>query len=91
MGCCVSTGEEMVIKSNILLTEPELLENEKKNNSKEDINANLVIVKTIKKSDKTLDLVNQKENEKIEKKHRKSMNALKEISYNEVCYCARYF
>ena len=91
MGCCTPIEEEMVIKSNIPFTDRKFLESEKKNNSQKDLSANLVVVKQKKKSDKTLDLVNQKEKNKIEEKHRKSMNILKEISYNEVCYCAKYF
>ena len=91
MGCCTPIEEEIVIESNIPFTDRKLLESEKKNNSQEDLSANLVSVKQKKKSDKTLDLVNQKEKNKIEEKHRKSMNILKEISYNEVCYCAKYF
>ena len=91
MGCCTPIEEEMVIKSNIPFTDRKFLESEKKNNFQKDLSANLVVVKQKKKSDKTLDLVNQKEQNKIEQKHRKSMNILKEISYNEVCYCAKYF
>ena len=91
MGCCTPIEEEIVIESNIPFTDRKLLESEKKNNSQKDLSANLVAVKQKRKSDKTLDLVNQKEKNKIEEKHRKSMNILKEISYNEVCYCAKYF
>ena len=91
MGCCVPIEKEMVIKSNIPFTDKELLENEKKNSSQKDFNSNLIVVEPKTKSDKTLDFVNQKENNKIGRKHRKSMNALKEISYNEICNCAKYF
>ena len=91
MGCFVLTNEEMVIKSNVPISDLKSLENENKNTFQKDLNANLVTVKQKIKSDEILDLLNQKEINKIQEKHRKSMNALKEISYKEVCYSVKYF
>ena len=91
MGCFVLTKEGMMIKSNLSISDQKSLENENKNNFQKDLNADIVTVKQKIKADEILDLVNQKEINKIEKKHRKSMNALKELSYKEVCYSAKYF
>ena len=91
MGCCIPIEEEMIIKPNINFTDQELQENEKKNSSQKDFNSNLIIVKPKTKSDKTLNLVYQKRNNKVKSKHRILMNTLKEISYNEVCYSTKYF
>ena len=91
MGCCVPVEGEMIIKSNIPFTDKELFENENKNIFQKDSNTHLVIVKPEKQIYKTLDLVNKIENVKIEQKHRKSMNILKEISYKEVCNSTKYF
>ena len=91
MGCFVLTNEEMVIKSNVPISDLKSLENENKNTFQKDLNANLVTVKQKIKSDEILDLLNQKEINKIQEKHRKSMKALKEISYKEVCYSVKYF
>ena len=91
MGCFVLTNEEMVIKSNVPISDLKSLENENKNTFQKDLNADLVTVKQKIKSDEILDILNQKEINKIQEKHRKSMNALKEISYKEVCYSVKYF
>ena len=95
MGCCVRNQENVVIKSsNIPLLYQESLENEKENDhqNKSNIDSNMVISKQKNKSFKNPDLVTKKDiKNKIEKKNIKSMNALKEISYNEVFDSTKYF
>ena len=92
MGCCIPTkGKKIVIKSNIPMSNTGSVENEKQKILQKDSNANVVSPDQKMKSDKTFDPIIQKEKNKVEKKNIKSMNALKEISQNEVCDCAKYF
>ena len=91
MGCCVQ--ENMVIKSSsILLSQQESLENENENNFQNNFNVipNIVVKKQKTKSNKTSEHLIQKGKSKT-RKSIKSMNALKELSYNEVCECTKYF
>ena len=92
MGCCVRTQGKVIIKSlNIPLSDQESSLNENEKNFQQNPNGNIIIPKQKITSDKSFDLVIQKEKNKIEKKNLKSMNALREISYNEVCDCAKFF
>ena len=92
MGCCVRTQGKVIIKSlNIPLSDQESSLNENEKNFQQNPNDNIIIPKQKITSDKSFDLVIQKEKNKIEKKNLKSMNALREISYNEVCDCAKFF
>ena len=92
MGCCVK--ENTVIKSsNIPLSHQDSLENENGNHveTKPNINPNIVIPKGKLKSNKISEFIIQNGKNKTHKKNLKSMNALKELSYNEVYECTRYF
>ena len=91
MGCCVLTQEKIVIKSSeIPLSDQESSENENENDFQKN-SINIVDPAKKIKSDKNFELIIQKEKNKTEKKNLKSMNMLKEISYNEVCDCTKYF
>ena len=93
MGCCLCSQDKVVIESsNIPLLRQEPLENEKGNNFQNNSNAvhNLVISKQKTKSDKNSNLKIHKGRNKTNK-NIKSMNALKELSYNEVNESTKYF
>ena len=91
MGCCVLTQEKIVIKSSeIPLSDQESSENENENDFQKN-SINIADPAKKIKSDKNFELIIQKEKNKTEKKNLKSMNMLKEISYNEVCDCTKYF
>lgn len=93
MGCCTRTQDKVVIKSaSIPLTCQESLE-EKENNLKNNshIIINSVIPKQIMKLDKTPDLKFLKRRSTAEKQNIKSMHLLRNISFNEVYECPKYF
>ena len=94
MGCCVCRQDKGVIESsNIPLLYQEPLEYEKRNNCQNDSNIvpNTVILKHKTKSNKNSNHKTQKGYNKTDKKNKKSMSVLKELSYNEVHESTKYF
>ena len=91
MGCCARTKEEVIIKSSIPLSYKKSIENDNSYQKNPAVIAGIVITERKKESSKTFDLTTEKDKNKTEKKNLKSMNILKEISYNEVRKCAKYF
>ena len=94
MGCCIRNQEKIVIEpSNIDYSDQESFDNESENENEFPKNSNtkIIIPKQKKTSDKSTDFVIQKEKNKAEKKNLKTMNILKEITYNEVRDCIKYF
>ena len=94
MGCCVRRQDEVVIKSSsIPLSHQKPLENVEENNFRNNSNTipNIVISKQKVKPDKSSNITIQKGKNKTGKKNIKSMNALKELSYNEVNESTKYF
>ena len=93
MGCCARTQSNLIIKSSsIPLTCLQSLD-EKENNLQNNSNiiANIGTPKQKMKSNKTYYLKIQKGKNKTEKKNIKTMNILKEISFNEVNETTKYF
>ena len=93
MGCCARTQSNLIIKSSsIPLTCLQSLD-EKENNLQNNSNiiANIGTPKQKMKSKKTYYLKIQKGKNKTEKKNIKTMNILKEISFNEVNETTKYF
>ena len=93
MGCCVRTQEKIVINS---LSIPILNKDSLEIKNVDNFEKNQKIIKETdqkpkRRSDKTSALLNEKENDKTQKKNIKTMNILKEISYNEVCQSTKYF
>ena len=91
MGCSILTRKKIVIKSNTSLPLQKSPQNEKKNNFQRNTNASIIIPKQKIISEETFNIKIQKEKNKIGKRSIKAMNILKEISYDEVCDCAKYF
>ena len=91
MGCCARTKDEIIIKSLIPHSYKESRENDNNCQKSPIIIDGIVIAERKKDSSKTFDFTTEKEKSKIEKKNLKSMNILKEISYNEVQKCAKFF
>ena len=90
MGCCV---QNMAINSSsIPLSPQESFENENNFQNNFNIVPNIIVVKKPKtKSNKTSEHIVQKGRNKVDRKNIKSMNVLKELSYDEVCECTKYF
>ena len=94
MGCCVLSQDKLVIKSSsIPLIQQKPLENVAENNFRNNSNTipNIAIPNQKNKSDKNSNIIIQKGKNKNDKKNIKSMNALKELSYNEVNESTKYF
>ena len=89
MGCCTRTQSNLIIKSlNIPLTYQESL-NENKNNFQN--NSNLITNMASPKQKMKSNIKTQKGKKKTDKKNIKSMNVLKELSFNEVNESIKYF
>ena len=98
MGCCVQNQRKIVINSSdISVLSQESFQNESKNSFKKQPNiaTKMVVPKQKRTSVKTSGVLIEKEKNKkkenIEKKYMKTMNILKEISYNEVRKSTKYF
>ena len=93
MGCCIGSQDKFIKSSNIPLLYQESLEIGKENNFQQNSNiaSSIINPKQKMESNKTSNLKNQKGKNKSQLKNIKTMNILKNISFNEVNESTKYF